>query len=392
MVDWERVERLRSKGRNWRTIARDPKVRFTPPDGVEDRGKALKTLYYTHRSLAHPTSNSAPSTTRSQEPREHVPITARGLLVPAGLLVSVAGALWLVFALEVAEVGRVVPAIPYVLLVVAVGAILLGVAMVRRTGPLDRAWRKPVAAGIVLGLVIPGALALAAGSLGVPNLTPAFAMPNAQGWLGTHNAVWTGGSGLPVLLIVGSIACPYCASSNWAFYEALQAFGSVSGTYASHSLTGYLYSNTPELALDSASVSSRFLSWEPKMSGDTQSIHLPGLSATEDAYYSHYHESGAIPFLVVVGGIYLRTTALVDPGCLFTGGCGCDYSGGACGSPLSVAQVQSALASKSGSIYDAVHGGAIYLEACLVKADQIAGTTPPALPPEVMSLVPSILY
>ncbi|HZY69921.1 MAG TPA: hypothetical protein VFF67_03685, partial [Thermoplasmata archaeon] len=52
MVDWEAVERLRSKGWDWDRIAGDAKVGFQADEGAGDPGRALRVLYYQRRSKA----------------------------------------------------------------------------------------------------------------------------------------------------------------------------------------------------------------------------------------------------------------------------------------------------------------------------------------------------
>ena len=48
MTDWQRVTKLRARGRSWAEIAKDPKVGFAPPQGA-DPGRALKILYLKRR-------------------------------------------------------------------------------------------------------------------------------------------------------------------------------------------------------------------------------------------------------------------------------------------------------------------------------------------------------
>lgn len=48
VTDWERVTKLRARGRSWAEIAKDQKVAFVPPQGA-DPGRALKTLYLKRR-------------------------------------------------------------------------------------------------------------------------------------------------------------------------------------------------------------------------------------------------------------------------------------------------------------------------------------------------------
>ena len=390
MVDWKRVESLRRKGRSWDRVAADPKVQFSPQDIEEDPGRTLKAMYYSRKSQTHAPPTRPPAVEVHNGPKERPPLTVRRLLVPSGLTVAVAGVVWFALAFASPLVGIVLPALPDVALVAAGGGVVLLVGLALRTAQLSRSWKKPMAIGLVLGLVIAGLCAVIGGDLGLPQLNPAFSEAAGQGWEGAHNAVWKDGGGLPVFLIIGSVACPYCAASSWAFSEALHAFGSLQGAHASESETGYVYSNTPEIALDASSLTSGSVSWDPREASDNQNIHLPSLSPTEQAYYSYYHPSSGIPFLVVVGGIFVHTTQLVDPGCLFSGGCGCDYASGACGSALGYPTVQADVASGTGSVYNAIHHGAIYLEACLVKSDQIAGVTPPSLPSDVMAIVPNL--
>ena len=57
MTDWERVRRLRAKGRSWDEVARDPKVGYRAPAGV-DPGRGLKALNLVRQSRA-PTGRKA---------------------------------------------------------------------------------------------------------------------------------------------------------------------------------------------------------------------------------------------------------------------------------------------------------------------------------------------
>ncbi|MFI5415389.1 MAG: hypothetical protein ACHQ16_07010, partial [Candidatus Lutacidiplasmatales archaeon] len=59
MVDWELVERRRSKGWEWDRIAEDPKVGFHADDSAGDAGRALRALYYQRRSKAKKRSSGS---------------------------------------------------------------------------------------------------------------------------------------------------------------------------------------------------------------------------------------------------------------------------------------------------------------------------------------------
>src|SRR5260221_13404644 len=58
MVDWDRIERLRSRGWDWDRIASDEKVDFHADSGAGEPGRALRSLYFQRRSRAQrrPTS------------------------------------------------------------------------------------------------------------------------------------------------------------------------------------------------------------------------------------------------------------------------------------------------------------------------------------------------
>ncbi len=67
MTNWARVDKLRASGKDWATIASDPKVDFRSPRGTNP-GRALKVLYLKNRSTARRTA-----TTFTAERRPKVP-------------------------------------------------------------------------------------------------------------------------------------------------------------------------------------------------------------------------------------------------------------------------------------------------------------------------------
>lgn len=359
MVDWERVERLRSKGMGWEEISHDAKVHFSPPDGVEDSGRALKTLYYSRKSSRGPSAKKKGGT-GAPTAKE----TLRKFLVPGGLGLVVLGAVWFLMAYLVSYVGVLTPAFPDVLLVLIAGALLMTVGSVLGTARLSEVWKKPVALGLVLGLVLSGGLALAGYGLGIPNLST-FTYSEPGGWLSEspRNAVWSS-NGQPVFFYVGSIACPYCSASSWAYYLALSDFGTLSGTQLGHSNPGDTPASIPEVEFVSATYASNYINLDAKEGNVDTQITLPPLSLTEQAYVSTYNTHQSIPF-IVVGGMFIHVGAIVDPTVL---------------QGLSPQQVLNDLRNTTAdpTVYNAIHGPALYLEAYFVKADQIAGVTPPS--------------
>jgi uncharacterized protein YuzB (UPF0349 family) len=366
MVDWERVERLRSKGWDWDTIAKDPKADFTPPEGVDDAGKALKSLYYTRKSRGK-------GGKKKEDVKETPRATLKRLLIPVGLTIALIGAIWFLFAVEVSLVSFWLPAFPWVLIVALAGLAMLAAGLILRTAYLSEVWKKPVAVGIVVGLVLSGGLALAAYTSGAPILNPAYAEPTGHGWSGAHNTMWKSDN-LPVLFYYGSLACPYCSASSWAVYKALSDFGTFSGITYSSSATDDVYPGTPEVDLTSISYTSSYIAWDGKEGNNNQATSEPGLDIVEQAYVNYYNSctNCGIPFYVV-GGIYIEQGSLVDPSVFHSS----EYS-----EPLyTPQQVQSVVAGTTSNptLYAAiVTEGSNYLEAYLYAADIKAGITPPS--------------
>ncbi len=359
MVDWDRVERLRSKGMDWEEIASDPKVNYTAPEGVEDSGRALKTLYYTRKS-----GRSQSGKKRVDAPKATFSGQFKNFLIPGGEGILVLGLVWFPVAYFVSYVGVLTPAVPYVILVLVVGAVFLALGAVFGTGRLADNWKKPLALGLVVGLVISGGVALAGVSLGVPNLAR-VTVAEPGGWQGEtpRNTPWETNS-LPVVFFMGSIACPYCSASSWAFQAALQNVGTLTGTQYGTSNPQDVYPNTPEVEFVSATFVSNYISLDVKEGADDSSTaSMPALSLDEQAYVSTYDGQGSIPYFVV-GGIYVHVGTLVDPSILQGM------------SPSTVAGIMTNPSSNP-SVYNAIHQQQLYFEAYIVKADMIAGITPP---------------
>jgi hypothetical protein len=365
VTDWDRVQRLRAKGLDWGSIAEDPKVGFTAPEGVEDPGRALKTLYLARRSRSKRTGKPLRDGARVVEMTESHEGRRRALAV-VGLIVLIGGILWLALAVAYPIAGFWVaafpPQFPDILIVVFVGLALVVVSVIMDVGVLAMDWKKGIVAGIVVGLVLSGVSVVVAQSAGVPSLSSSTT-PEPNSWVKAANPVWTGG-GKPVVFFYGSEACPYCSAGSWAIFEALQQFGTWSGTgYASSSPTD-VYPNTPEVSLSGSSLASSYISWDPREDPDTQQINAPSTDAVEHAYVSTYDSGGSIPFFVV-GGVYIHVGSLVSPAVL---------------QGLSASQVAQSMstANPSDPVYSAVNGVAVYIEAFIVKVLETNGMTAPS--------------
>ncbi len=358
MVDWERVERLRTKGLDWDEIASDSKVKYQPPDGVQDSGRALKTLYYSRKSTRGQSARKKSETSKTT-PKD----AAKGFLIPGGLTLAVIGLVWAPISYYSSWVGVLTPA-TYVILVAIAGLVLLAVGTVLGTGRISENWKKPLAVGLVLGLVISGATALTGAGLGVPNLSR-NTVGEPGGWQGEspRNTLWTE-NGQPVIFYLGSIACPYCSASSWAIQAALSNVGTLSGTQYGTSNPADVYPNTPEVEFVSASLASNYVAVDFKEGNDDSSTAvLPSLSLLEQAYVSTYNGGGSIPFLII-GGVYFHVGTFVNPQIL------------AGLSPNQVANIM-ANPSTNQNVYNTIHQQQLYIEAYIVKVDTLAGITPP---------------
>ena len=327
MVDWDRVEELRSKGWDWERIANDPKVGFHPDASVREPGRALRGLYHRQKLRQRRQGEEAPAPT----PKKAAAVEERrwNLTRAMYLLVPILG-IWLLFAYVLpSPVGVVVPAIPYLAIAFAVVAFLLIFSLWRSEGARwSKLFRNTVVTGVVVGLVVSGVIALT-GSLffGCPILPPASSQttqPGGLGWTSVSASSWQDG-GKPVFYFYGATWCPYCSASSWALWKALTEFQSgfdgttsgIPGTSLYYSNPGDVYPSTPEVVLGSASVTSPAVSFQVSEYYWTQTTGtagtFPGTSnCVQQAYVSAY-SGGSIPF-VVLNGQYLHASAsLINP-------------------------------------------------------------------------------
>jgi len=317
MVDWERVQELRSRGLDWSDIARDPKVDFHPDASAGSPGRALRALYHRtgRRSLEASAASAAPKKVRKEE-AEH----KWNLMRVGYLLVPVVG-VWFILAFAApSPIGLLVPAIPYLALGLAGAAFILIYALWRRTE--GRRWtpvyRTTVVGGVVLGLLLSGAIGLS-GSLifGCPYLPPSSSLTPGpgSGWETGSIAAWQSG-GKPVVFEYAATWCPYCSASSWAIYKALSEFATVTNIQTSHSASNDVYPGTPEVVISSLSLGSKngnLPGVELQAVEDTSGVDgtLPATgSCYQQAYVSAYAQG--IPFLVV-NGQYMHVGSLVSP-------------------------------------------------------------------------------
>ncbi len=317
MVDWDRVQQLRSKGWGWEEIARDPEVDFHPDRSAGDPARALRALY--HRTGRRSTSSSAAEKPKrvTKEERE-----SRWTLTRIGYLAVPVAAVWFLLAYAApSPVGILVPAIPYLGLVLAGVAFILVYALWRKTegARWSAVYRRTVIGGVVLGLVVGGAIGVAgAVAFGCPYLPPSstFSSESSSGWSTGPLPTWHA-SGAPVLFFYGATWCPYCSASSWALYKALTGFGSVSDVVTGHSSLQDVYGGTPEIILADVSVGAKNghpAAVDFQVAEDTSGVrgNVPSTASCYQQAYVTAYSGGSIPFVVINGNV-VHVGALVDP-------------------------------------------------------------------------------
>ena len=315
MVDWDRVEELRSKGWDWDRIADDSKVGFHPDASVREPGRALRGLYHRQRSRERRQGTaSAPSPKKVAEEKER-----RWTLTRVGYLLTPIFAIWFVIAYLIpSPVGLVLPAIPYLALGLTVAAFVLLFGLWRsKAERWSKLLRTTVVTGVVLGLVISGVIALG-GVLffGCPFLPSTTSSQPGPGWSSVSVNAWQDG-GRPVVYFYGATWCPYCSASSWAVWKALTEFGSVTGAS-----TGYSYGSpepytyTPEMILTNIQLASSTISFQvSEYVAGADSVFPTTSNCYQQAYVTAY-SGGSIPFLVVNGQYIHGGSYLVDPSTL----------------------------------------------------------------------------
>ena len=348
MVDWETVERLRSKGWDWDRIAADPKVEFHADEGMGEPGRALRALYYQRRSKQQ-RRPGAPTGSRKAEGGADRP---KWTLARGGMIVAPAFGIWLAFAYVFpSPVGTYLPAFPVLVVLFLAAVFVLAFGLLRASERWNTVLRNGAIAGVVVGFVLTGMFGLAAVLGGCPTLSSSLGPEPAQ-WEKASNPAWQA-NGAPVFFFYGSVACPYCSASSWAIEFALNKFGTLTGTYYDHSSLTDTFPGTPEVALASAQLQSPYVAIDILETTDNSHITYPGFaSCTQQAYVSAYDSTG-IPF-VVVNGQYIHAGTLVDPAQL---------------AGLNATTVQNQISSQSGVAWNAVQSQGYFLIAYLVKAN-----------------------
>lgn len=324
MVDWDRVEELRSKGQGWDKVASDPKVGFHADASAGDPGRQLRALYHRGRSRVREKSSS--SSAGSKGAKEPKGAGEGWTLVRFLYLLAPLVGVWFAFAYFIpAPIGLVLPAIPYLGLVLAAIVLVLIWSLWRSTkGPhWSRLYRNTVIGGVVLGLVVSGLIGLT-GTLafGCPFLPPSSSLTPASssGWEKVPTSAWQA-DGQPVFFNFGATWCPYCSASSWSEWKALTFFGTVSGISLSYSASDDRPASVPEVVIADLALGPKGsfpAASSIQIREDTSGVrgNSPGTAnCVQQAYLSAYNPNIGIPF-VVINGQYVHSGTLNDPNCL----------------------------------------------------------------------------
>ena len=364
MVDWDRVERLRSKGWDWDRIAADEKVDYHAEEGAGEPGRALRAVYYQRRSRRPRSSGEGGRSSKGgRDDEEHPRWTlARGMY----LLTPLFG-VWFVLAFVFpSPVGVYVSAIPFLVIFLLACVAVLAFSLLRSAEKWSRVYRNSVAIGLVLGIVIAGGFGLAALSQGCPNLTSAYSA-EPQGWNKASNSAWAD-NGAPGLFFYGAYACPYCSASSWAVYYALQKLATVSGIQYGQSAPNDVAASTPEIYIDTLAVQSQYVSLQSSENHDQfATVGITPGSCVQQAYVSAYDTTG-IPF-IVLNGQYFHAGTIVPP-----------QNGSFSLNSLTAGEIMGQVLNESGPAWDAVNPGAFWLLAFLVKLNNGAPANVAAIP------------
>jgi hypothetical protein len=378
MVDWDRVDELRSKGWGWDRIAGDEDVGFHPDASVQDPGRALRALYHRqHRRSGRPQATEERPTTKVDRDAEE----RRWTLVRIGILVTPIFGIWALLAFFLpSPVGILVPAIPWLALGFAVAAFVLFFGLWRTPG---RKWtpvlRTTLIGAVVLGLVVAGLIGLTGYlAFGCPYLPSSSSLtPQPNGWASGTMTPWKDG-GAPVFYFYGATWCPYCSASSWAMWKALTEFqqnfngqtDGIPGTTFYYSNPGDVYPSTPEVILASASVTSSLVSFQVSeyywtLSTGTAGT-FPGTSnCVQQAYVTAYSGS-SIPFVVVNGQYVHGGSSLIDPNDLST------YATGPTGNGAQ--QVATSVLTESGDAWTVEQSQAAQICAFILLSDGYSGS------------------
>ncbi len=176
---------------------------------------------------------------------------------------------------------------------------------------------------------------------------------------------------LPVFFFYGGAWCPYCASSSWSMYAALEAFGNFSGNATlGYSSPTDIYPSTPEVVLAGWNYSSAWVSLQAVESNFTSDT-LPPTTNANQTFYVDTYAGNSIPFVVVNGQFIHADNALTYPADLQP------WAG------TGAQTVLSEVTGQNGSAWSLIESQAFLMQAMLLEANDGRGPASVVSNPEV---------
>lgn len=357
MVNWDKVDELRSKGWDWDRIAEDPKVGFHPDASVREPGRALRALYHRQRSARQRQGEAAPPKKRRDpdEERRWTPIRLLWLFTP---LVAV----WAAIAyLAPSPVGLVVPVFPYLALALAVLAFALIFLLFRSEKRWNKVFRTTLIGGAIVGLLFAGMVGLVGFiAFGCPYLPPSSALTSqSDGWTSGGMTAWQE-DGKPVVFYYGATWCPYCSASSWAIWKALAQFGHGSPQPPTMGLSAEDGIPFVDLATGDFSYTSSYITFQAAEDTSANTGSFPATSGCFQQAYVTAYSPTSIPFVVVNGQYVHGGNSLVGASALAY------WQNGQHGSYSSVYYQ---VAGENGSAWTAESAATWWLMAFMAKSD-----------------------
>jgi thiol-disulfide isomerase/thioredoxin len=127
-------------------------------------------------------------------------------------------------------------------------------------------------------------------------------------------------NGKPEMLYFGAEWCPFCAAQRWPMAVALSRFGTLKGLGQTHSRVDDTPSNIPTLSFSKSTYTSKYLTFTPVETQDTNGKTLTTptkeqndlVSKLDTPKYVGGQGSGSIPF-ITYGNKYVSSGSSYDP-------------------------------------------------------------------------------
>jgi hypothetical protein len=255
--------------------------------------------------------------------------------------------------------------------VLAVLAVVVVIVIVRTTSKTPAGGKAPVASATTDAQVIydvthvPSSVLneVGAGPTGSNAVTPLQAAVKKVPLLKS--------GGKPEMLFIGAEWCPYCGAERWVMAEALSRFGTFTGLHLIHSSSSDVYSNTATLSFYQSTYTSKYLTFIPVESQNTDKAALQNPTTAQNALMNTYDnppylpaaDAGEEPFpFIDIGNQWIDDGAQYVPSVL-----GSDPNPDPSHYGLTWAQIGSDLSNPNSLVTQSIIGSANHMTAAICK-------------------------